>query len=157
VLAGRPLLDIGTGDGQTLAALAHPDGLRIGIDRTAGVLAAARRSGIRDVIAALADSLPLLDGSVRTVLAGDVFHHMADDDLRVVLAEIRRVLAPDGVLVGWWYETSGRGGPDDPRFPRAYELMAEHVSAAGLVDVQPLALESMLEPSPPTVGLRASR
>jgi hypothetical protein len=52
VLAERPLLDIGTGDGQTLAALAQGAGIRVGVDRSLPALRMAARSDPRDVLVA---------------------------------------------------------------------------------------------------------
>jgi hypothetical protein len=155
VLDGRPLLDVGTGDAQTLLALTDPDGVRIGIDRSSGALGVARRSGLRDVVAASAAELPFTSGSFRTILAGDVFHHLADGELGVVLDEVRRVCVRGAVLVAWWYEASGRGGLGDPAFPRTFDRVAARVREAGFALTSSLELVTALEPSPPTVGLRA--
>jgi SAM-dependent methyltransferase len=155
VLAARPLLDVGTGDAQTLLALTDHVGLRVGVDRSFEALRAAKRSGLRDVVVAEAGRLPLRVASLRTILAGDVFHHLDDGQLTAVLAELRRVARPDGLLVAWWYEAAGRGGPGDPRYPRSFHAVARLASAAGFAEVSRLELEAVLETSPPTVGLRA--
>ena len=155
MLRGRPLLDVGTGDAQTLLALTDAAGLRVGVDRSFDALRAARRAGLRDVAVAAADRLPMRSASVATILAGDVFHHLADDELALVLTELRRVAAPGGSLVAWWYEVAGRGGPGDPRYPRTFDEVAQVVTGAGFAEVSTLQLSAALEPAPPTVGLRA--
>lgn len=157
VLTGRPLLDLGTGDAQTLLALTSDHGLRVGVDRSSDALRAARRSGLRNAVMATVELLPLSASTIRTVVAGDLFHHASDTELRRTLGEIGRVLRPDGRLVAWWYGRSGRGGPGDPRFPRSYEDVARLASAAGLLSVAPLELAFALEPAPPTIGIVARR
>jgi SAM-dependent methyltransferase len=150
-LSGRPLADIGTGDGQTLLALA-PDG--IGLDRSMDALSAARRSGVVRLAAGCALALPVQTGSLGCVLAADLFHHLPDDQLRMSLAECRRVLRDRGCLVAWWYERSGRGGVGDPAYPR--EL--GRVMRAARIEfdrVEELELEISIRPAPSTVGLRA--
>jgi SAM-dependent methyltransferase len=155
VLDGRPLVDIGTGDAQTLLALTDATGLRVGVDRSPHALRAARRSGLAVAVAASGAALPFLSGTIGTILAADVFHHADEEGLVRILAEVRRVVTGEGALVAWWYAAPGRGGPGDPRFPRRYDEVAGLVIAAGFSDVVPLELELGLEPSPPTVGLRA--
>lgn len=154
VLDGRPLVDLGTGDGQTILALTD-GGVRVGIDRSRDALRAARRSGLEDVLVAPADVLPLRSESVQTVTAGDLFHHADDAELGRILEEIRRVLIPEGALVAWWYELGGRGGVGEPAFPRSYADVAG--LAVGFTTLVPLELEFRLEPSPPTVGMIARR
>ena len=155
VLVGRPLLDLGTGDGQTVLALTD-GGFRVGVDRSSDALRAARRSGLPDVVIASADVLPFAAATFRTIIAGDLFHHADDTELVRMVAEIRRVLTPDGRLIAWWYEISGRGGVGDPAFPRTYAEMSAAL-ADGFTAVERLDLEFGLEPSPPTVGMIASR
>lgn len=149
LLDERPLLDLGTGDGQTLRTLA-PD-LRdiVATDRSFDVL---RSAGVPRVVCAEAGTLPFVDDSFATVLAADLFHHI--EDLEAVLSEIRRVLRPDGRLVAWWYERAAHGAPDAPRFPRSFEEVASHWPAAR---VRALDLEIVIGGGPPTVGLLGRR
>jgi SAM-dependent methyltransferase len=144
VLAERPLLDLGTGDGQTLAALAPGRGLRVGVDRSLALL----RPGN---VNAEAHALPFRDGSFGVVLAGDLFHHLDDDQLRATLAESMRVLRPTGRLVAWWYESAGLPASDSPGHPRSFDAVASFLGA--FADVEQLSLVMTLEPSPPTVGV----
>lgn len=150
VLSGRPIVDLGTGDGQTVAALAGPDA--IGVDRSLEALRGAVRTGLTRLVAADTSALPFLDGSVRVVLAADVLHHLAD--VADALTEASRVLGPGGRLVAWWYAVAGRGGPGDPGFPRSFEEVAEAARNAGFSDVEPLDLE-IVEGVPATVGMTA--
>jgi SAM-dependent methyltransferase len=147
VLEGRPLLDLGTGDGQTVAALA-PDGLVVGVDRSFPLL----RPGN---VNALVDALPFRDASFRTVLAADVVHHVSAAELSRVVDEVVRVLRPGGRFVAWWLEDTADTAPDAPLFTRGYEEVALIASAAGL-DPAPLAVD-VAAPNSATVGLVATR
>ncbi len=153
LLEGRPLLDLGTGDGQTLAALVEPRGLVVGADRSSEALRAARGKGFA-LMAADATALPFRSGTFDTVLAGDLFHHLDDAALRAVVGEVRRVLRGGGRLVAWWYGSAGREAPDTPRHPRRFEDVE---TASDGFSVIRLELEMSLEPAPPTVGLVAER
>jgi SAM-dependent methyltransferase len=148
VLDGRPLLDLGTGDAATIRGRS---GLVVGLDRSVTAL---RTAGPGRFVAGRAEHLPFLDGSLAVVVAGDLFHHLDDGALGCVLAEVRRVLRPDGLLVAWWYERESRGGPDAPRFPRPFARLNEIARGIGF-EANELALEFTLEPAPPTVGLIA--
>lgn len=150
MLDGRPLLDVGTGDGQTLAALVEPRGVLVGVDASTEALRAASGTGMGHLVCARAPSLPFADSSFGTVLAADLFHHLDDEVLEAVLGEAARVLRPGGRLVAWWYESPGRDAPDAPRYPRSLESLAR--AARSFKDVDPLALSLRLEPAPPTVG-----
>lgn len=146
----RPLLDVGTGDGQTLRALVEPRGLVVGVDRAVVAMHALSRTGVR-VAAADASYLPFRDRSFGAILAGDLFHHLGDRELAAVLEEVGRVLNPDGVVVAWWYIEPGRQGVDAPGHPRDYDAVA--AVAEAFMNVEPLELTATLEPSPPTAGL----
>jgi ubiquinone/menaquinone biosynthesis C-methylase UbiE len=155
VLEGRPLLDLGTGDGQTLAAVADTAaGLVAGMDRSIDALRAARHTGIAHLVCGEVLYLPIADRVIGCVLAGDVFHHLDDDSLATTLSEVARVLVPSGLLVAWWYESAARPAPDAPRFPRSFESVAA-AAERSFAEVVPLHLSTTLEPSPPTVGLTA--
>lgn len=151
VLEGRPLLDLGTGDAQTLRALIEPDGLVVGLDRSWTALRAARGTG--PLVCGQAVALPFADDALEVIVAGDLFHHLDDGDLETALREIARV---GRLLVAWWYELPGRPGPDAPGFPRTYASVAAAAERAGL-DPRTLELDATVEPAPATVGLRAQR
>lgn len=155
VLEGRPLLDVGVGDGQTLRTLIERRGLVVGTDRSADALRAARDVGV-PLVRAEGAALPFRDGSFEAVLAGDLFHHLDDSALNVVLREVRRVLAVGGRLVAWWYAKPGRPSPDAPRFPRSAPDVERTASAAGY-EPSRLELVTELVQSPRTEGLELRR
>jgi SAM-dependent methyltransferase len=93
----EPVLDVGCGDGH-FASVAFPRALAAGIDPAAGVLGEAQARGAYRVLArALGDALPYADGRFATVVSNSVLEHIPD--LEPVLAEIARVLRPDGRLI----------------------------------------------------------
>jgi ArsR family transcriptional regulator len=100
---GATVLEIGIGTGGLLAELAARGGKVIGVDHSPAMLEEARnrlaRDGIDSVALRLGEMahLPLPDASVDCVVANMVLHHAADP--LAVLAEIRRVLLPGGLLV----------------------------------------------------------
>jgi ubiquinone/menaquinone biosynthesis C-methylase UbiE len=104
---GQRVLDIGCGTGNLLLALGRVDpGVEIeGLDPDARALAKAARKAHRAGVAAswrpgYAQDLPHADGSVDRVFSSLMLHHMPDDDGKdTLLAEVRRVLRPDGLLV----------------------------------------------------------
>jgi SAM-dependent methyltransferase len=92
--AGKYLLELGCGSTPARQA-------QIGIDVDLAAVQAARASGARDPagpVCLVADALrlPLADGSVGGVLARGMLHHILD--LRGILREVRRVLAPGGTF-----------------------------------------------------------
>jgi ArsR family transcriptional regulator len=97
------VLEIGIGTGGLLIELAHRAGRVIGVDHSPAMLEEAHRrlvtAGIDGIDLRLGEMthLPLPDASVDCVVANMVLHHAADP--AAVLAEIRRVLTPDGLLV----------------------------------------------------------
>jgi SAM-dependent methyltransferase len=152
VLSGRPLLDLGTGDGQTLKALA-PDGFVVGLDRRFAPLRSAR---LGRAVCAGAERLPMAEASFEVVLAGDLVHHLDDARLDAVIAEVARVLKPDGRLVAWWYASEATGAPDAPAFPRPMIDVTRALEAGGFVAIAPLDLV-VEHGGPPTVGVIARR
>jgi len=102
VSAGRPprVLDLGAGTGKLTETL-----VRLGADVTAvepdpEMLAELRR-GLGSVrsMPGSAEEIPLPDGAVDAVLAGQAMHWF---DLDRALPELARVLVPGGVLAGLW-------------------------------------------------------
>jgi SAM-dependent methyltransferase len=140
LLSGRPLLDLGTGDGQTLEELA-PDGFTVGVDRHRGLL----RPG---AVNASADALPFLDHTFAVVLAADLFHHLDRLALMRTLDEVRRVLRPDGRVVAWWFKKTPDRLPDAPRYPRTLIDFAMYAFGFHVVEID---LVAEVENSP-TVG-----
>lgn len=97
------ILEIGVGTGGLLTELATFSAKIIGVDHSPAMLEEARRklesSRVGNVELRLGEMthLPLSDNSVDCVVANMVLHHAADP--ATVLAEIRRVLAPGGLLL----------------------------------------------------------
>ncbi len=103
------LLDAGCGTGAYSAALAGVPGRLIGIDRSAGMLAAARAKleGRRRVGFLRGDllHLPLAEASLDAVMFNQVLHHLEDGRAGnytghgAAMAEAARVLKPGGRLL----------------------------------------------------------
>jgi SAM-dependent methyltransferase len=97
---GRRVLDLGAGTGKLTAGL-----LALGAEVTAvepdpEMLAELRRAvPAARALAGGAEAIPLPDGAVDAVLAGNAMHWFEFD---VAGPEIARVLAPEGVLAGLW-------------------------------------------------------
>ena len=111
-----PALDIGAAGGGNTRVLRDlgwtpvameygPDGAEVAHERG---LAAVRAD---------ARYLPLADGSLSLVVAFDILEHIEEDDLAV--AEIRRVLRPDGTLL--------IAVPADPRLWSDHDVAVDHV------------------------------
>lgn len=94
---GRPILDIGCGDGL-FASIAMPQRPDVGLDLLPDELLRARRRGsYRQLMRANAERLPFPDGAFATVLSNSALEHV--DDIDAVLAEIARVVRPGGRVV----------------------------------------------------------
>jgi SAM-dependent methyltransferase len=103
---GQRVLDVGCATGNLLVALGRrrPDLELVGLDPDRAALTRAARKARRAGIAArwdrgYADALPLPDASVDRVFSSLMLHHLDPPTKDAVLAEVRRVLRPDGVLV----------------------------------------------------------
>lgn len=90
------LLDAGCGTGGNLRAFGHL-GTASGIDDSPEAVAVCHARGFPQVVQGTLDRLPYADAAFDLVLATDVLEHV-DDDV-AALRELRRVVAPSGVLV----------------------------------------------------------
>jgi 2-polyprenyl-3-methyl-5-hydroxy-6-metoxy-1,4-benzoquinol methylase len=109
----RPLLDLGCNWGRWTIAAARAGYRPTGIDRGKKAVRAARRVAEQlgvDAEYVLGDvrELPFPDGSFDAVFSYSVLQHLAKDDVRAVVAEIRRVLRPGGIA---WIEMPNARGP----------------------------------------------
>jgi SAM-dependent methyltransferase len=97
---GRRVLDLGAGTGKLTGVLASLGLEVVAVEPDAAMLAGLRRS-LPEVRALRggAEQVPLPDGSVDAVVAGNAMHWF---DMAVAGPEIARVLAPGGVLAGLW-------------------------------------------------------
>ena len=97
------VLDLGTGTGETLAAVLarHPGAAAVGVDKSGAMLGAARDrlAGVPlDLrVADLTDPLPA--GPFDLVVSALAVHHLAGPDKADLFARIARVLRPGGRFV----------------------------------------------------------
>ena len=98
VRRGSSVLDLGCGEGM-LALLKRKGVVLTGVDLSPELLAAARRNGYDGAYLATLTALPFPDSSFDYVVSLDVMGHVAFGDKDGVLAEIKRVLRPDGVTM----------------------------------------------------------
>ena len=110
---GCTLLDLGCNWGRWTIAAAEKGWRATGIDRGKKSVQAAKRIAEQLGVAAdyvLGDvrELPFPDASFDAVFSYSVLQHLAKDDVRTVVAEIRRVLRPGGIV---WIEMPNARGP----------------------------------------------
>jgi len=99
-VTGRRILDAGCGSGPLMAALRDRGAIVAGFDKSAGMLAVARRRLGDDAdlhVAELGGPLPFPDGAFDDVTASLVLHYL--EDWGSALAGLRRVLKPGGRLI----------------------------------------------------------
>lgn len=100
--AGTPLLDYGCGDG-TFLALVHdqfPQSVGAEIDPALVADAQTRFGGMRGLRFIHTDAVPALpDGSFGVVTCMEVLEHCTPDAVERVIGEMRRLVAPDGVVI----------------------------------------------------------
>lgn len=94
-----PIIDVGCGSGSTLVRLdRHASADAVGLDVSMAMLRTARaRSGLPRLVQGDLASLPLSDARVGAVIAAHVLY-LASEPIGA-LAELARVLRPDGILV----------------------------------------------------------
>ncbi|MDQ2630780.1 MAG: class I SAM-dependent methyltransferase [Actinomycetota bacterium] len=111
---GGTVVDVGSGTGTFALALKRrrPDAQVIGVDGDEEILTLAQaKPGAAEVEwrEGLAQGLPLEAGSADVVTTSLMLHHLLPGDKRKALAEMKRILKPDGRLhVADW------GRPSDP-------------------------------------------
>lgn len=108
--ARRLAVDCATGSGQAAVGLAERFARVVAVDGSLGQLAHAERHPGVAYVAALAERLPLRDGSADLVVAAQAAHWF---DFARYYAECRRVLAPGGAVALWTYEKFRAGGAVD--------------------------------------------
>jgi SAM-dependent methyltransferase len=141
---GRRVLDLGAGTGKLTAGLLATGAEVTAVEPDPEMLGELRRA-LPDVhaLAGGAESIPLPDGSVDAVVAGNAMHWF---DMDVAGPEIARVLAPGGTLAGLWNvlddrvdwiaglaEVSGPAaiGPRDTPAPWRAETASMHLPLSG--------------------------
>jgi ubiquinone/menaquinone biosynthesis C-methylase UbiE len=98
VRRGSSLLDLGCGEGL-LALLKRKDVYLAGIDLSPELVDMATRNGYDKACVGQLTELPFPDASFDYVVSLDVFGHVDFADKDALLAEIKRVLRPDGVTM----------------------------------------------------------
>ena len=103
---GYRVLDVGCGTGNLLRSTGkqHPNVEFFGLDPDPKALAHARRKARRAGVTmrldrGFAQELPYPDGSFDRVFSSLMLHHLDSASKDELLAEVRRVLRPDGLLV----------------------------------------------------------
>lgn len=107
VKTGSKVLDVGCGTaGLTLAAKRRsgPTGYVCGLDASPEMITEAKKQARKaeleiDLRVGLAQNLPWEDGTFDAVMSRLAFHHLPGDTKRQALAEIYRVLKPDGTCL----------------------------------------------------------
>ena len=94
---GKRVLDLGCRSGALTRHFLEGNTV-VGLDIDAAALEKARALGIEPVRANVEEPLPFDDSSFDAVVAGELFEHLQFPE--ALVAEIRRVLRPGGVLVG---------------------------------------------------------
>jgi ubiquinone/menaquinone biosynthesis C-methylase UbiE len=143
---GDRVLEVGFGHGRTLAALLEgvPNGRVVGVDYSPDAVrwaehryAAAIDAGQLRLLCCDDVHMPLDDASVDKILSVHTVYFWPDPVAH--LRSLRRVLAPNGLLVlGWRVPvagTSSRFPADIYRFPSGSE-MTRHALDAGFADVR---------------------
>ncbi len=105
---GRRVLDLGAGTGKLTSTLATMGLEIVAVEPDPAMLAELRRA-LPSVcsLPGAAEAIPLPDGSVDAVLAGNALHWF---DISVAGPEIARVLGTGGILAGLWNVLDDRVG-----------------------------------------------
>lgn len=140
---GKRVLDLGCRAGALTRHFLDGNEV-VGLDVDRAALAKAEALGIQPILANVEEPLPFEDASFDAVVAGELFEHLQFPD--ALVAEIRRVLRPGGVIVGSVpnaYRLKGRlmfllGRPpeDDPTHLRMFSPAAMTTLLAGFEDVR---------------------
>ncbi len=96
-VAGLRVLDVACGAGFGLQTLRRAGAHAIGMDLDVEALSAGRASATAPVACADATRLPLADGTLDRVVSFETLEHVHDAEAMV--AELGRVLRPDGELI----------------------------------------------------------
>ena len=94
---GKRVLDLGCRSGALTRHLLEGNDV-VGVDVDSAALEKAAALGIEPVEANVDEPLPFADASFDAVVAGELLEHLQFPD--ALVAEIRRVLRPGGVLAG---------------------------------------------------------
>ncbi len=140
---GKRVLDLGCRSGALTQHFLEGNSV-VGLDVDAAALEKAAALGIEPVQANVEEPLPFEDASFDAVVAGELFEHLQFPD--ELVAEIRRVLRPGGIVVGSVPNAfrlqsrlrflRGRAPEDDPTHLRMFSPTAVRVLLGGFENVQ---------------------
>jgi SAM-dependent methyltransferase len=138
----KRVLDLGCRSGALTRHFVEGNSV-VGLDVDAAALEKAVALGIEPVQANVEEPLPFDDASFDAVVAGELFEHLQFPD--ALVAEIRRVLRPGGVLVGSVPNAfrlqnrlrflRGRAPEDDPTHLRMFSAGALRALLGGFESV----------------------
>jgi 2-polyprenyl-6-hydroxyphenyl methylase/3-demethylubiquinone-9 3-methyltransferase len=97
VLQGSRVLDVGSGGGFLTATLSDAGYHAVGIDPSMAAMRGATSHVATPFVVAVGERLPFADDTFEAVVCSEVLEHV--EDAGTVIAEVSRVLMPDGVLV----------------------------------------------------------
>jgi len=92
----EPLLDLGAGYGEFTRFIEAKEKWALDINPEPAKYWA---EGVHPLIQSVLDPLPFAPNVLGTVFTSNLFEHFALDEVRAILCEVRRVLAPDGRLI----------------------------------------------------------
>ena len=102
-VSAKNILDLGVGAGETAARVlrAHPDAQLVGIDSSDAMLSGAERTLSSARVTLLLQELdaPLPDRRFDLVVSALAIHHLEGHAKAALFSEVRKRLAPGGVLV----------------------------------------------------------
>jgi SAM-dependent methyltransferase len=140
---GKRVLDLGCRSGALTRHFLDGNEV-VGLDVDRAALQKAEQLGIEPVVADVEEPLPFPDASFDAVVAGELLEHLRSPD--ALVAEIRRVLRPRGVVVGSVpnaFRLQGRlrflrGHPpeDDPTHLHMFSSVAMRALLADFADVR---------------------
>lgn len=133
VRRGSSLLDLGCGEGL-LALLKRKDVYLAGLDLSPELVEIATRNGYDEARVGQLTELPFADASFDYVVSLDVFGHVDFADKDASLAEIKRVLRPDGVTMHGIESLDSNLHPD--YHTASQEKLAEFIAVDGHIGLE---------------------
>ncbi|MCI2418786.1 class I SAM-dependent methyltransferase [Saccharopolyspora sp. K220] len=140
---GQQVLDVGCGTGNLLRSIGKQSRKAelVGLDPDPNALSRASRKARRAGLAmrldrGFAQELPYPDGSFDRVFSSLMLHHLDSPSKDALLAEVRRVLRPDGLLVlaDMVLDEHGHGhrpGARDRMRDNVGDAVSQRIAAAG--------------------------
>lgn len=143
---GHRVLDVGCGTGNLLRSTGkqHRETELVGLDPDLKALARAERKARRAGLTmrldrGFAQELPYPDGSFDRVFSSLMLHHLDSESKDALLAEVRRVLRPNGLLIladavldGHSHDSGQHGGRmHEQLVDNVGDAVAQRIAAAG--------------------------